>query len=919
MIGCSSNGKIISHDIYLDSESFQEFRQEIFQKELLPNLENPNLQIQAIASESLAEFSSEIILSAINPIYSYSFSKKDRKLLEVLLLAESMDMGRGLLKGNQVNEDGDAGIETKRLLSFKMSIINSVKNEIKAGRMKSTRKIALSYLYLVDSNCAQDQNILAGKEISAVIKNMNLDSIWQIWNITDYLESFWLHYLGKLYDNLDLPNHAEKVSKIESTMSFTYSIIVGEALQHSSSPQITSNLLYSLGSLFTAAYKLGIMGAYNQGVTLFDALYNDLKNNSAKIIPEDFTTSRDVHIAALTVMTGISSTFISHDIYRKADLVKLIFLLDEGYFFVLNCSPGFKRNFAYYFLPKILAEIAELEGITARLNELWRLAVSNIKNSRDAIVPFLTGFRTHISLDLIDGALMHEIFEIGQHNQYGLFITQSYQKSLTLGAIKEYLKQQMSEKESDEYTHMMWLSISRCNTVEDFENIRLSIQDTLKSKTSSAQAIAALVLVAIPINEHDLFNPGMKLDFCQIIVELISSVGDPKLLRVSCWALAKLFMGISPKRLHLGNQSSVEPTNFARLNSSKSIIRFAFEKLLAAESINDCVFLESLLNVNIHLPRVNWSSVLERLINMFPDLKSLALKFAAKHAFISESSSLAIYFSKNIPSFANQSLSFLASIEGIGNLLLLAGFSKTEDFSFSPLISHTECIENLKSILSNTLQNDNLTIKVDLSKSLRTCFIDWKYPKLLGEELILQTKMLFEDWLFKCSSNLSPDEIIFIRNIAAVCSKTEFSAIRKNQLTTAWIWYAFCLPYSTNKVITLLQDCFRTQSPDILFAGSSALKTYLGGKKREAIESFLINVLDALICISSEQNESVINMWNYGVLNVLHSLVNYPKYTLEYDDILGWSRDEATFLGKEIIWNFSAYDDFSEDFKSKVL
>jgi hypothetical protein len=205
------------------------------------------LEIQVIASESFAEFPSEIILSTINPIDSYSFSKKDRKLLEVLLSVESLDMGRGLLKGNQVTVDGDAGIETKGLLSFKTSIINSVKNEIKAGRMKATRKIALSYLSLVDCTFSQDQNILAGKEISAVIKNMNLDSIWQLWNITEYLESFWLNYLGKLYDNLDLPNHSEKNSKIESIMSFTYSVTVGEALQQSSSPQSTSNLLYCLG------------------------------------------------------------------------------------------------------------------------------------------------------------------------------------------------------------------------------------------------------------------------------------------------------------------------------------------------------------------------------------------------------------------------------------------------------------------------------------------------------------------------------------------------------------------------------------------------------------------------------------------------------------------------------------------------
>jgi hypothetical protein len=204
------------------------------------------VEIVAIASESLSEFPVNSILSSIT-LCSHGWSKKDRRLLETLITAESNDMGRSLIKG--VADDGDATMEEKRLESFQKSIIHSVKEEIKAGRMKSSRKIALSYMSVIDIAVGYDKNLFAIKEISALIKNMSMDSIWQVWTIPEYLESFWLNHLGKIYDNLDLENHPEKVSTIESFICITYSAIVDKEFQNSSSPQTTANLLYCIGCI----------------------------------------------------------------------------------------------------------------------------------------------------------------------------------------------------------------------------------------------------------------------------------------------------------------------------------------------------------------------------------------------------------------------------------------------------------------------------------------------------------------------------------------------------------------------------------------------------------------------------------------------------------------------------------------------
>ena len=56
--------------------------------------------------------------------------------------------------------------------------------------------------------------------------------------------------------------------------------------------------------------------------------------------------------------------------------------------------------------------------------------------------------------------------------------------------------------------------------------------------------------------------------------------------------------------------------------------------------------------------------------------------------------------------------SFLTSLDGIGNYLQLAGFSKTKDFLLSPYIPHTECIENVKRLLNAVLYGSNVQDKV---------------------------------------------------------------------------------------------------------------------------------------------------------------------------------------------------------------
>lgn len=232
--------------MFTDSESFQDFQTEILKNHLLPHLQSGNLKIQSGAVESLSKFPVDIIMGILGPIHNYAFTGKDIKLLERLITAESQSMRRGLFKGNQAADIGDSSDEQKRLMAFKRSILNSVRDELNTGRIKTTRKTALCFLSIIEPPFTKVGNLLALKDMAAIIKNMNLDSIWQLIHINEYLEFFWHNYLGKFYDELEIKNHSEKVNEIETIISSTYSLALEELLPNSSSPQMTSNILFCL-------------------------------------------------------------------------------------------------------------------------------------------------------------------------------------------------------------------------------------------------------------------------------------------------------------------------------------------------------------------------------------------------------------------------------------------------------------------------------------------------------------------------------------------------------------------------------------------------------------------------------------------------------------------------------------------------
>lgn len=201
---------------------------------------------------------------------------------------------------------------------------------------------------------------------------------------------------------------------------------------------------------------------------------------------------------------------------------------------------------------------------------------------------------------------------------------------------------------------------------------------------------------------------------------------------------------------------------------------------------------------------------------------------------------------------------------------------------------------------------------------MKTCFVDWSYQDILGRELLRQISLVFKEWLDNFGFDISTEEIIIIRNFGAVCSPIESSILQMGELKPHWIWYIFSQP-SNRDLILLLQTCFISEIPEILFACSSAFKTYLGALDRKSLENWLVLVLDALICIPVSHSNSFINMWNFGVLNVLHSLLHFPKYSIKNEEILGWNADEFTLLGKEVLWNWSAeIKFFDKELRSKV-
>lgn len=240
---------MILYHQYLEDQKFEEFRTEILHNYLLPHLQSSNNVIQTVASGSLSQFPVDSILSVIRPIQNYKFSRKDIQLLTRLIAAESQSMRRGLFKGNLAAAIGDSSEEQKRLISFKKSILTSVQNEINNGRMKSARKIALSFLSIIDCPFTKSRNLLQVRELSSFIKNMTFDSIWQLIYMNNYLEFFWNNYLGKLYDELDFENHSAKMNEIENIISDTYSVGINELFKDSSSPQTASNILFCFGCI----------------------------------------------------------------------------------------------------------------------------------------------------------------------------------------------------------------------------------------------------------------------------------------------------------------------------------------------------------------------------------------------------------------------------------------------------------------------------------------------------------------------------------------------------------------------------------------------------------------------------------------------------------------------------------------------
>ena len=131
-------------------------------------------------------------------------------LLRRLINAEASNMRRGLLKGDRIaGQEKEISDEEKMVNNFKKSIMGSVRKEIAAGRMNPTRKSALCFLSVVDCPFITAKDLLELREAVLVIKNMNMDSIWQILNICDFLENFWSCYLCNLYENSKGASHVE--------------------------------------------------------------------------------------------------------------------------------------------------------------------------------------------------------------------------------------------------------------------------------------------------------------------------------------------------------------------------------------------------------------------------------------------------------------------------------------------------------------------------------------------------------------------------------------------------------------------------------------------------------------------------------------------------------------------------------------
>ena len=162
---------------------------------------------------------------------------------------------------------------------------------------------------------------------------------------------------------------------------------------------------------------------------------------------------------------------------------------------------------------------------------------------------------------------------------------------------------------------------------------------------------------------------------------------------------------------------------------------------------------------------------------------------------------------------------------------------------------------------------------------------------------------------------------MIFRNFCLICSNSQNPSVqqRQTELNPPWVWFSFLYWDDIKFLVYILQECFSSDSLEIITAGSNALKTHLCSLSKSQLEIWLVYILDAMISIPSNRINSALNMWNLGVLNILHSCMNFPAYSIENENILGWGNDEIVFHGKEILWDLSNETiDLSQETKLKV-
>ena len=90
---------------------------------------------------------------------------------------------------------------------------------------------------------------------------------------------------------------------------------------------------FNLLALISASCKIGISGAYDSAIELFDKFLFSLSSQASKIFLEDFRSNPNLQGSILIFLSVLASLFLNNEIKRKENLINLMLEFPVGRYY----------------------------------------------------------------------------------------------------------------------------------------------------------------------------------------------------------------------------------------------------------------------------------------------------------------------------------------------------------------------------------------------------------------------------------------------------------------------------------------------------------------------------------------------------------------------------------------------------------